>query len=104
MTAASCRPPQDEAAWICDRIEWMIGQPFTDRAGVPARGLAYSDFAVLFRSVSGDANSLVTEMRARGIRYIIKGLSSLFQTPEVQATTPSSRRGRTPGSGSAMRP
>ncbi|MGX4693704.1 ATP-dependent helicase [Streptomyces sp. JNUCC 63] len=85
LLALSFGTPQEEAAWICDRIEWMIGLPFTDRAGAPPRGLAYSDFAVLFRSVSGDADPLVTEMRARGIRYIIKGLSRLFQTPEVQA-------------------
>ncbi|MEU1174247.1 ATP-dependent helicase [Streptomyces microflavus] len=85
LLALSFGTPQEEATWICDRIEWMIGLPFTDRADTPPRGLAYSDFAVLFRSVSGDADPLVTEMRARGIRYIIKGLSRLFQTPEVQA-------------------
>lgn len=85
LLALSFGTPQEEAAWICDRIEWMIGLPFTDRVGAPPRGLANSDFAVLFRSVSGDADPLVMEMRARGIRYIIKGLSRLFQTPEVQA-------------------
>ncbi|WP_406174396.1 hypothetical protein [Streptomyces sp. NBC_00996] len=85
LLALTFGTPQEEAAWICDPIEWMIGLPFTDRADAPPRGLAYSDFAVLFSSVSGDADPLVTEMRARGIRYIIKGLSRLFQMPEVQA-------------------
>ena len=40
------------------------------------RGLSWSDFAVLFRSVSKDADALVAELRRRSIPYVIKGLSS----------------------------
>src|SRR5207249_1294571 len=43
--------PADEAAWICDRIEQLRGAPFVDAPGEAPRGLSWSDFAVLFRSV-----------------------------------------------------
>src|SRR5207342_917027 len=36
-----------EAAWICDRIEAMRGLAFHDTADGEARGLSWSDFAVL---------------------------------------------------------
>lgn len=85
LLALAFKSPQEEAAWICDRIEWMIGLPFIDRPGAEPRGLTYSDFSVLFRSVAKDADALVAEMRARGIPYIIKGLHRLFETPEVKA-------------------
>ena len=49
------------------------------------RGLSWSDFAVLFRSVSKDAGPLVEEMKRREIPYVIKGLTRLFDAPEVQA-------------------
>ena len=53
--------------------------------GAEPRGLSWSDFAVLFRSVSKDAGPLVEEMRRREIPYVIKGLTRLFDAPEVQA-------------------
>ena len=52
-----------EAAWICDRIEAMRGLAFNDTSDSEARGLSWSDFAVLFRSVAKDADPLVAEMR-----------------------------------------
>ncbi len=77
--------PQEEARRIADRIETLLGVPFQDDADGPERGLSYADFAVLFRSVRGDAGPLVEEFRRRGIPYIIKGLTQLFETPEVRA-------------------
>jgi DNA helicase-2/ATP-dependent DNA helicase PcrA len=74
-----------EAAWICDRIEAMRGLAFSDSAASEARGLSWSDFAVLFRSVAGDAGALVEEMRRRDIPYVVKGLNRLFDSPEIQA-------------------
>ena len=55
------------------------------RPGREPRGLSWSDFAVLFRSVSKDAGELVDELRRRSIPYVIKGLTRLFDAPEVQA-------------------
>ena len=89
-TAATCSrspsaTPDEEARWICDRIEALRGMPFLDEAGGEPRGLTWSDFAVLFRSVSMDAGPLVEEMKRREIPYVIKGLTRLFDAPEVQA-------------------
>ena len=85
MLALTFDSAADEAAWICDRIERLRGVPFTDSPGAQPRGLSWSDFAVLFRSVSKDAGELVDELRRRSIPYVIKGLTRLFDAPEVQA-------------------
>jgi DNA helicase II / ATP-dependent DNA helicase PcrA len=77
--------PEDEARWICDRIEAMRGLEFRDIPSGPERGLSWSDFAVLYRSVATDADPLVDELRRRGIPYVVKGLNRLFDTPEIQA-------------------
>jgi DNA helicase-2/ATP-dependent DNA helicase PcrA len=75
----------EEAAWICDRIAAMRGLAFQDTAENEARGLSWSDFAVLFRSVAKDADPLVAEMRRREIPYVVKGLNRLFDSPEITA-------------------
>lgn len=85
MLALDFGSATDEAAWICDRIERLRGVPFTDVPGGEPRGLSWSDFAVLFRSVSKDAGELVDELRRQSIPYVIKGLARLFDAPEVQA-------------------
>lgn len=74
-----------EVAWICDRMEALRGVPFQDTPGGEKRGLSWSDFSVLFRSVAGDAGPLVEEMRHRGIPFIVKGLNRLFESPEIKA-------------------
>jgi DNA helicase-2/ATP-dependent DNA helicase PcrA len=74
-----------EAAWICDRIEDMRGVPFRDNPESAERGLSWSDFAVLFRSVSKDADELVEELQRRGIPYVVKGLNRLFDSTEIKA-------------------
>ena len=85
MLALTFGSAADEARSICDRIERLRGMPFHDEPGAEPRGLSWSDFAVLFRSVSKDADALVDELKRRNIPYIIKGLARLFDAPEVQA-------------------
>ena len=85
MLALTFDDADEEARWICDRVGRLRGMPFPDDAGGEARGLSWSDFAVLFRSVSKDAGPLVEEMKRREIPYVIKGLTRLFDAPEVQA-------------------
>jgi DNA helicase-2/ATP-dependent DNA helicase PcrA len=77
--------PDAEAGWIADRIETMRGLGFIDRPGAAPRGISWSDFAVLFRSVANDSGPLVNELRKRGIPFIVKGLNKLFDSPEIQA-------------------
>jgi len=76
-----------ETAWICQRIQDMRGLAFQDDPDAMPRGLSWSDFAVLFRSVAHDAGPLVDELRRRGIPFVIKGLNRLFEAPEIQAVT-----------------
>ncbi|AWS41690.1 ATP-dependent DNA helicase [Streptosporangium sp. 'caverna'] len=85
MIAREFADENDEAEWICDRIEAMRGLAFQDTADGEARGLSWSDFAVLYRSVANDAGALVEEMRRRDIPYVVKGLNRLFESPEIQA-------------------
>lgn len=91
ITALAFRSPEEEAAWICDRMGRLRGVAFEDAPGSSPRGLAYSDMAVLFRSVAHDAGSLVEEMKRRRIPYVIKGLTRLFDTVEVAACVTSFR-------------
>lgn len=77
--------PDAEASWICDRIDSMRGLAFRDTSSSDPRGLSWSDFAVLFRSVAKDAGPLVAELRKRDIPYVVKGLNRLFESPEIQA-------------------
>lgn len=74
-----------EAAWICDRIEELRGVPFRDNPESTERGLSWSDFAVLYRSVAKDADELVAELQRRGIPYVVKGLNRLFDSVEIKA-------------------
>ncbi|SNQ50991.1 DNA helicase [Frankia canadensis] len=85
LLALDFADPDAEAVWICDRITELRGSAFQDTADALARGLSWSDMAVLFRSVSKDADPLVAELKRRGIPYIIKGLARLFDAPEIQA-------------------
>jgi DNA helicase II / ATP-dependent DNA helicase PcrA len=85
MLALSFDSAQEEAGWICDRIEELRGVAFHDRPDSEPRGLSWSDCAVLFRSVSKDAGPLVEELKQRDIPYMIKGLTRLFDAPEIQA-------------------
>ena len=85
LLAVDFADPDAEAAWICDRIQAMRGVAFEDGPDSVPRGLSWSDFAVLFRSVARDAGPLVDEMRRRGIPNVIKGLNRLFDSPEIQA-------------------
>lgn len=77
--------PAAEAGWICDRIVEMRGTAFKDKPDSEPRGLSWSDFAVLYRSVAKDADPLVQELRTRGIPYVVKGLNRLFDADEIKA-------------------
>lgn len=85
LVAETLDDPNAEAAWICERIEQLRGVPFTDIPASPARGLSWSDFAVLYRSVAQDAGPLVAELKRRGIPYVVKGLNRLFEADEIKA-------------------
>ena len=85
LLALGFATPDEEAVWIADRIEHLLGVPFQDKPGDEPRGLSYSDCAVLLRSVSRDAGPIVEELKKRHIPYVIKGLNRLFESDEIQA-------------------
>jgi DNA helicase-2/ATP-dependent DNA helicase PcrA len=85
MIAREFQDEREEAAWICERIEAMRGLAFQDSPDDEPRGLSWSDFAVLYRSVANDAGPLVEEMRRRDVPYVVKGLNRLFDSPEILA-------------------
>jgi DNA helicase-2/ATP-dependent DNA helicase PcrA len=85
LLALTFDDPTAEAAWIVDRIEYLRGVPFVDAKGTAPRGLSWSDFAVLFRSVAKDSEPLVAELQRRCIPFIVKGLNRLFDSDEIRA-------------------
>lgn len=74
---------QEEAHWIVEKIRTLRGLPFVENEVV--RGLTWSDCAILLRSVKNSAEPIVEALRTAGIRYVIKGMNRLFETPEIRA-------------------
>lgn len=85
LLALSFEDPDEEAKWIAERISALQGLPFVDEPSQPPRGLSWSDCAVLLRSVRRNGDPITAALRARGVPYVIGGLSNLFDAPEVQA-------------------
>lgn len=75
---------EDQAAFIADQIEALMGTPFKDEEESPDRGLSYSDVAILFRSVKR-AGPVLEELERRQIPFVIVGMNRLFETPEARA-------------------
>jgi DNA helicase II / ATP-dependent DNA helicase PcrA len=85
LLALTFDDPESEARWIVDRVEHLRGVPFRDTPNSEPRGLSWSDCAVLFRSVAKDSEPVCSELRRRGIPFIVKGLNRLFESPEIRA-------------------
>ena len=85
LLALSFADPDQEAAWIADKITRLRGTAYSD--GGSERGLAWSDMAILLRSVKNTAQPIVDALTARGIEYVVTGMSGLFGTPEARAAT-----------------
>jgi DNA helicase-2/ATP-dependent DNA helicase PcrA len=77
--------PEAEATWIASRIRDMLGQPFVDEAHGQARGLAYSDFAVLLRSAKNNAGPILDALKGARIPAVVVGYNNLFERPEIGA-------------------
>ena len=75
--------PGDEAEWIVDTIRQLRGVAF--REGDTERGLAYSDMAILLRSVRRNAQPITDALQAAGIPFVVSGMNNLFETAEAQA-------------------
>lgn len=82
ISALSFNSPQDEANWICQRIQLMQGYPYIDKKGNSERGLTYSDSAILVRTKS-QANAIVQALEEHGIRYEFKGGPGLITSSAI---------------------
>lgn len=85
ILALSFQAPENEAGWIAGKIEALHGVPYTDKPNVAERGLCYSDFAILLRSVRNDARPVMDALDDMDIPYIVDGMDGLFETPEIKA-------------------
>lgn len=75
---------EEEAAWLVKTIVELRGIAFTDGDG-SRRGLAYSDMAILLRSVRQNGPTITDALRAADIPFVISGMNKLFESPEARA-------------------
>lgn len=73
-----------ETAFIVRTIKNLRGKAFHDKSESPARGLDYSDFAILIRRWA-NARDLVTALQQEEIPFVVAGVNELFRQPEIQA-------------------
>jgi DNA helicase-2/ATP-dependent DNA helicase PcrA len=85
VLAISFSDPDAEARWIAGRIKELCSTRYQDKADQPVRGLLFSDFAILLRSVRHDGQPILAALDEAGIKYVVGGMNGLFDTPEVAA-------------------
>ena len=74
--------PEEEAKHITETIKSLHGVAFDDNG---ERGLAYSDMAVLLRSVKNNGTVITEALKDADIPFVVSGLSNLFETDEARA-------------------
>jgi DNA helicase-2/ATP-dependent DNA helicase PcrA len=88
IVALSFNDPDAEAEHIAKSIQTLCGiaikEP-TDNDPDHKRGIAYSDMAILLRSVRRNGEPITRALDAAGIRYVVIGMNNLFGTPEAEA-------------------
>ncbi|MGB7213334.1 MAG: ATP-dependent DNA helicase [Gemmatimonadales bacterium] len=72
-----------EARHIAATAQSLLGTAFSEDA--QERGLAWSDMAILLRSVKGSAKPITDELKTAGIPYVVTGMTDLFETAEAEA-------------------
>lgn len=75
--------PEEEADYIARTCRDLHGVAV--REGDTQRGIAWSDMAILLRSVRRDGDVITAALRKAGVKYIITGMDNLFEQPEVEA-------------------
>jgi len=72
----------DEVHFIVDRIQKLIGTEWANNDG-SKRGLAYSDIAILLRSVKYEAQPYLNALDEAGIPFAVTNIGGLFEADEV---------------------
>ena len=75
--------PEEEADYIARTCMGLYGVAV--REGNIGRGMAWSDMAILLRSVRGTGRAVAEALRRAGVPYIITGMDNLFEQPEAEA-------------------
>jgi DNA helicase II / ATP-dependent DNA helicase PcrA len=83
IVALSFPDPDAEAQHIVHSINSLRGVAFRD--GDKERGLAFSDMAILLRSVKGNGESITRALKDADIPFVVSGMNNLFDTAEAQA-------------------
>jgi DNA helicase-2/ATP-dependent DNA helicase PcrA len=80
--------PDKEATHIAQTIQALRGVAIKDPTKDDPnqmRGIAWSDMAILLRSVSANAEPITSALDAAEIPYLVVGMNNLFGTPEAEA-------------------
>ena len=89
IVALSFDTPEQEAQHIAQSVQALHGIAIKEPTKADPkhqRGIAYSDMAVLLRSVAKNAEPITKAFDHAGIPYIIVGMNNLFGTPEAEAS------------------
>jgi DNA helicase-2/ATP-dependent DNA helicase PcrA len=83
ITALTLDDPAAEARHIAQTCTELRGVAILD--GGRQRGMAWSDMAILLRSVRRDGEAIMEALDAAGVPYVITGMDNLFGTAEAEA-------------------
>ncbi len=83
VVALAFDTPEQEAEHIAATAQSLRGAAFLD--GDAERGLAWSDMAILLRSVKRNGAPITEALDAAGIPYVVTGMTDLFQAKEAHA-------------------
>ena len=83
IVALSFNSPDEEAAYIAQSCKNLHGTVIKDKDG--DRGIAWSDMAILLRSVRNSGSSIMEALDSVGVPYVITGMDNLFQQAEAEA-------------------
>ncbi len=83
VVALSFSSHESEAEYIVEQCRALRGVAFQE--GGAERGLAWSDMAILLRSVKSTAETITKALSEAGIPYVVSGMTNLFETPEAEA-------------------
>ena len=83
VVALAFDTPDEEAEHVATTVQSLRGVAFRD--GDTERGLAWSDMAILLRSVKRNGAPITAALDAAGIPYVVTGMTDLFGAREAEA-------------------
>ncbi len=83
IIALGFQDPDAEAEYIAKTMKSLHGLAFRDKEA--KRGLAWSDMAVLLRSVRKNGEPITRALHEAGIPFVVGGMNNLFSRPEAEA-------------------